>query len=315
MEIFTSNAPFELECGGVLPSLRVAYTTYGTLNSTRDNVIWVCHALTASSDVASWWPDTVVDGGFLDPAQWFVVCANKLGSPYGSSSPADGNWGDNFATFRDITHANQLLAAHLGIGRIAKLIGGSTGGMQAMEWAYTEPNRFGALILIATLPRSTAWIVASSAAQRMAIKASDNSKDGLSAARAISMLQYRGATAYNLTQSEPEDAKITDFKVSSYQQYQGEKLSLRFDVACYLALLGALDSHNIGRNRGGVTAALGQITTPTIAIGIDSDIMFPAAEIEAMAAAIPNATYHTIHSDFGHDGFLIETSAITAIII
>lgn len=296
-----------------MPSLKVAYHTYGELNAARDNVVWVCHALTASSDVADWWPGTVAAGGILDPSQWFVVCANKLGSPYGSSSPLDGAWGE-VVTFRDIVRAHRMLASHLGIDRISRLIGGSTGGAQAMEWAYVEPHRFDQLVLLATLPQSTAWIQASSEAQRMAILAAANPADGLAAARAIAMLQYRGCGAYNMTQTEPDTDRLRDFRVASYQRYQGRKLSNRFDVECYLALLDTLDSHNIGRARGGVEVALARITTPTIAIGIDTDIMFPCLDIKTMADAMPQAHYHTIHSDFGHDGFLIETPTITTLL-
>lgn len=315
IQIFKDCRPFALECGIELPHIKVAYHTYGTLNDAKDNVVWVCHAMTANSDVADWWPCTVVDGGLLDPGQWFVVCANVLGSPYGSSSPLDSGWDKNIVvTFRDIVAAHRMLAAHLGIGKIARLIGSSTGGMQAMEWAYVEPARFASLVLIATLPRATAWITAFSEAQRMAIDASGNSPQGLAAARAITMLLYRGETPYNITQTEPNEEKLTDFKVSSYQRYQGKKLSDRFEVECYLSLLRTLDSHNIGRGRISVQNALACITTPAIVIGVDTDIMFPACAVSDMAAAMPQSEYHTIHSNFGHDGFLIEIAALTSLL-
>lgn len=310
LRIFESKAPFSLECGAELSELKIAYHTYGELNEKRDNVRWVCHALTASSDVADWWPGTVVSGGVLDPAKYFTVCANMIGSCYGSVSALDG-LGANFPliTFRDIARAHVMLASHLGIGAIDMLIGGSTGGSQAMEWAYVEPDRFKRLVLLATLPRTTAWIQASSAAQRMAIEAADYSDDGLSAARAVAMLQYRGSHAYNLTQSDVAE-KLTDYKVDSYQRYQGRKLSNRFDVWCYLNLLRTLDSHDMGRGRGTESAAMGAITTPTTVVAVSTDIMYPAHDIAQMASMMPNATYYEISSPFGHDGFLVETEKI-----
>ncbi|MEG0032803.1 MAG: alpha/beta fold hydrolase, partial [Mucinivorans sp.] len=266
IKFFDSAEPFPLECGEVLPSLRIAYHTYGIQRA--DNVRWVCHALTASSEVKDWWLGTVCEGGIFDPDQYFTVCANMLGSCYGSSSPLDD---DNFPliTFEDIARAHQLLAAHLGIGHIDMIIGGSTGGSQVLEWAYKEPDRFSRLVLLATLPRTTAWIQASSTAQRMAIEASGYSDAGLAAARATAMLQYRGAKAYNLTQTEP-DEKLKDYRVDSYQRYQGKKLSSRFDVRCYLGLLNTLDSFDLGRARGGVQAALGHITTPATVVAIST---------------------------------------------
>ncbi|MEG2727546.1 MAG: alpha/beta fold hydrolase [Mucinivorans sp.] len=310
LQIFVSHEPFALDCGRVLPSLTVAYHTYGTRRA--DNVRWVCHALTASSDVADWWPGTVCRNGLLDPERYFTVCANMLGSCYGSSSPLTE---PDFPmiTFGDIARAHQLLAKHLAIDKIDLLIGGSTGGSQVFEWAYLEPTRFSRLVLLATLPRTTAWIQASSAAQRMAIQASGFSHSGLAAARATAMLQYRGSKAYNLTQSDLGE-KLTDYKVDSYQRYQGQKLASRFDVQCYLHLLATLDSLDVGRARGGVAAALSAITTPATVIAVSSDIMYPPQDIRDMAALLPHGEFHLINSDFGHDGFLVETDQITQLV-
>ena len=148
--------PFGLELGGKIENLRIAYHTYGTLNASRDNVIWVCHALTANSDVADWWPHTVEAGRFLDPDRWFVVCANILGSPYGTTSPLhnDPATGKPYYlrfpryTIRDIVNAHRELASHLGIDHIHALVGCSVGGFQAVEWAVMEPDRFGKLALM-----------------------------------------------------------------------------------------------------------------------------------------------------------------------
>lgn len=314
LKIFESKSPFALECGVELPELKIAYHTYGTLSDKSDNVRWVCHALTASSDVADWWPGTVVRGGVLDPERYFTVCANMIGSCYGSVSALDGLGGEfPLITFRDIARAHRLLASHLGIGAIDMLIGGSTGGSQAMEWAYEEPDRFTRLVLLATLPRTTAWIQASSAAQRMAIQAADYSDEGLAAARAVAMLQYRGSHAYNMTQNDAVE-KLTDYKVDSYQRYQGKKLSDRFDVFCYLNLLRTLDSHDMGRHRGGLERAMGAITTPSTVVAVSTDIMYPPEDIAKMASMMPHATYYEIESLFGHDGFLVEIEKITALL-
>lgn len=310
MQLFQYKSTFELECGEVVPSLTVAYHTYGQLNSDRSNVVWVCHALTASSDVADWWPGTVVEGGLLDPTRYFVVCANCLGSCYGTTTPTTRI--PDF-TIRDMARAHSLLADHLGIDKVAHLIGGSTGGAQAMEWAYSEPERFGRLSLIATMARTSAWVQAASESQRMAIEA--DPVKGLAAARTIAMLQYRGREAYVITQTDPDQSKLHDFQVTSYQRYQGEKLVRRFEVESYVSLLNSLDSHNIGRGRGGVEAALSTIKIPTMVIAISSDILFPPSEVKAIADAMPNARYVEIDSPYGHDGFLIETPAISSLLL
>lgn len=320
-QIFESHAPFPLESGAVLPHLRIVYHTYGTLRG--GNVRWVCHALTASSDVADWWPGTVVEGGFLDPAKHFVVCANMLGSCYGTFGPMDMPTGEfPQLSFGDMARAHQLLASHLGIGRIECLVGGSTGGYQAMEWAFLEPDRFDRLSLLATLPRSTAWIRAASEAERMTLDAGGDSNQALAAARAIAMLQFRGAEAYNLTQDEPSaDWSVGETKtdpaamrVASYQRYQGEKLAKRFDVGSYRALLNALDGFDLGRgDRGGVAKALSTIKCPVAVIGFSTDIMYPIDQVRRLAEALPNGTFYQVDSPFGHDGFLVETTAINTI--
>ena len=329
VRFFQSDVPFALENGAVLPFLTIAYHTYGRLAPSGDNVIWVCHALTANSDVADWWPNTVVEGGLLDPSKYFIVCANKLGSCYGTTGPLSENPATGkpyymdfpLVTIRDMVGAHKLLADHLGIGRIRAIIGGSTGGCQAMEWAIDEPDRFDVLSSTVTSYKTSPWVVANSEAQRMSLRADktlfgddpQGGKEGLAAARALSMLIYRNAVAFNATQADPEE-KLTDFRAASYQRYQGLKLSKRFDARCYYKLLDALDSHDVGRGRGGAEKALGRIKARSVIMSIDSDIMFPSAEIETMARMIPGADYFVIHSDFGHDGFLIETSVISEIL-
>lgn len=330
-QFFTLDEPLELEAGGTLEKVTVAYHTYGKLNRAGDNVLWVCHALTANSDVAEWWPDTVCPGGLLDPEEYFIVCANKLGSPYGSTSPISINpsTGEPYfmdfpqVTVRDMIRCYQPLRRHLGISRIKMIIGGSTGGCQAMEWAIMEPDLFERIALTVTLPKTTPWIVADSEAQRMAIEADGTFQErtlegggaGLAAARAMSMLIYRNSTAFNLTQHD-DGEKLTDYRAASYQRYQGEKLRKRFNAHCYYRLLESLDSHHVGRGRGGVAAALARIKARAIVLAVDSDIMFPEPEVRRMAQQIgtDGADYYVIHSDYGHDGFLIETPEITRIL-
>ena len=163
IQYYHHNTPFHLQLGGTLQPLTIAYHTYGRLNADRSNVVWVCHALTANSDVADWWPHTVEKGAFLDPERWFVICANILGSHYGTTGPltpsaATGKplYGDFPAlTIADMARAHALLADALGITKIHKLVGSSVGGFQALEWAAQEPDRFDSLILIATAPVAT----------------------------------------------------------------------------------------------------------------------------------------------------------------
>ena len=297
---FDSEAPFPLERGGELPALRIAYHTYGEPNAARDNVVWVCHALTANSDVADWWPHTVEEGRFLDPSRWFVVCANILGSHYGTTGPLHENpatgrpWYGDFPrlTIRDMVAAHRLLASALGIGRIAALVGSSVGGFQAVEWAVEEPARFDRLVLIATAAKASPWTIAVDETQRMAIEADatfgqprdDAGMKGLAAARAIGLLTYRGSSGYNLTQQDREEWP-DEHRASTYQQYQGEKLCRRYNAYSYYTILDAFDTHDVGRGRGGVAAALARIEARTLVVGITTDIIFTPGENRCACAS------------------------------
>ncbi len=320
--------PFALESGESLPSLRIAYNTYGTLNADRDNVVWVCHALTANSDVADWWPHTVEAGKFLDPSRWFVICANFIGSPYGTTAPLHKNpatgepyFGDfPKYTIRDIVNAHRILADHLGISKIHTLVGCSVGGFQAVEWAVSEPERVERLSLMATDAVATPWTIAIDETQRMCIEADatygqrrpDAGASGLAAARAIGLLSYRGPSGYNLTQRDVEEYPAPRRAVT-YQRYQGEKLVRRFDAYSYHAILDAFDSHDVGRGRGGLDCALSKVKARTIVIGLTTDIVFPPSDMKALADKIPGAVYAEIQSPFGHDGFLVEHDQLNAL--
>jgi homoserine O-acetyltransferase len=324
---FSLPDPFPLESGGALAGARVAYRTWGQLNAGRDNVVWVCHALTANADVLDWWTGLFGAGCFFDPADWFIVCANVLGSCYGSTSPLDadpatgqGRFQDfPLLTIRDLVAAHEALRQALGLARIHTLIGGSLGGQQALEWAASQPDVISHLIVIATSARHSAWGIAFNEAQRMAIEADATYHEnrpgggdaGLAAARAVALLSYRGYDAYANTQTEPDDNRLRDFRASSYQRYQGHKLVARFDAYSYAVLTRAMDSHNLGRGRGGVAAALAGIRARTLVLGITSDVLFPLSEQHAIAQGIPGAVYGELDSSFGHDGFLLETVKIT----
>ena len=326
------NSPVELESGEILPEVVIAYDTFGTLSEAKDNVIWVCHALTANSDVKDWWPNTVEEGRFLDPNKYFIVCANFLGSHYGTTSPLSINpttgekWYYDFPriTVRDMVTCHRLLAKHLGIDRVKLLIGSSIGGFQCMEWAVTEPDFMENLALIATTTNTEPWAAAFNESQRMAIRVDgtwgqlrdDAGLDGMAVARSIALISYRGAPAYNATQQDrdnPTDAAF-ERRAHTYQQHQGEKLRRRFNAFSYYRMTEAVDSHNIGRGRGSVANALRQIKARTLVVAISSDILFPVEAHIPMRQYIPDVEYHLIESSFGHDGFLVEHEKLNNII-
>ncbi|QWA09171.1 homoserine O-acetyltransferase [Sodalis ligni] len=326
LQHFHSAASFVLENGSVLQDIDIAFHTYGTLNADRSNVVWICHALTGSSDVISWWPGLVGKGKCFDPGRWFIVCANVPGSPYGSTSPRSLNpathqpYLQDFPaiTIRDMVFAHSLLADALGIANIHLLIGGSMGGQQALEWAIHEPRRISRLVLLATNAVCSPWGIAFNESQRLALLA-DKTFDGvdpnggmagLKAARSIALLSYRCFDTYQHTQAESDRHKQDRFLAAAYQRHQGEKFIRRFNAYCYWCLLNALDSHNIGRQRDKPEAMLAKITARTLIIGITSDLLFPIREQQYLSRHIKSAQYAEIDSLYGHDGFLTEAPAL-----
>ncbi len=327
MEEFHRYQPFPLENGQILPDIRIGYHTYGNLNAAGDNVVWICHALTANSDVIRWWPGMVGDHRYVDPEKYFIVCANILGSCYGSSGPlsedpATGKvYYSSFPgiTIRDMVKAHILLRKYLGIKQIHLLMGGSMGGYQALEWCLMEPAIIKDLFLVATSAAESAWGIAVHTAQRLAIEAdaswSDRNEEagtrGLRAARAIGILTYRNYAIMKEKQSDPEVNKLDNYRASSYISYQGNKLSRRFNAYSYWLLTKAMDSHNIARNRGGdLKKALAMIPQRTLIVGITSDILCPLAEQEFLSGHIPDSRLVSIDSLYGHDGFMVETERI-----
>lgn len=327
------DSRFCFEGGGSIEDLKVVYHTSEKPWSDGDTrkVIWICHALTANSDAEDWWPELVGPGKLFDTEKYFVICANMLGSAYGSSGPMSvkKSTGKPYyldfprITVRDIVKANSLVRQHLGIERIDLLVGGSIGGFQALEWAIIEPEVISKAVFIACSPRVTPWLTAWNESQRMALEAdptfrkcesSEGGRKGLECARSIALISYRSYEGYNATQSEDNDDCLFADKAGSYQRYQGRKLADRFDAYSYYYLTLSADSNNVGRNRGGVSTALGQIQAESVVIGIDSDKLFPVNEQRFIADNIPGAIYREISSKFGHDGFLLENKQLTAII-
>lgn len=321
--IFTYDKVFHLEAGGSLDGLTICYHTSCEKRENRP-VIWICHALTANSNPEEWW-DTLVGKGLLfDTEKYYIVCANIIGSCYGTTGPTTYAKAPlrNFplVTIRDLVRAHDLLREHLGIDKIDLLIGGSNGGFQSVEWAASFPDRIRNLCLIATSAIVSPWCTATLEAQRMAIKADptfDASQDakggmaGLKAARSMALVTYRNYEGYGRTQFETNPDFLIANRAVTYQQYQGQKLCSRFDAYSYYNLTLGVDTHNVGRKRGGVDQALKLITAKTLCIAIDSDILFPVGESRRMAEGIPGAALEIITSDFGHDGFLLESEQIT----
>jgi len=330
LQKFNYQQEFVLESGNKLPHLEIGFHTYGKLNKNKDNVVWVCHALTANSDVCDWWKGLFGDGYHFNPDEHFIVCANILGSNYGTTNPLSINPVNGqpyYLAFpdisvRDMVKAHQLLAEHLGISNIHIVIGGSLGGQQAMEWGIIEPERIKNLILIATNARHSPWGIAFNESQRLAIATDrsffanqpDGGAKGLKVARSIALLSYRGYKTYSITQQEEDDKKIDDFKAASYQNYQGEKLVKRFNAYSYWYLTKVMDSHNVGRGRNGLEKALSLIKAKTLVIGLKSDLLFPIEEQQYLFRHIPKAAFAELDSFYGHDGFLIETELLTNVI-
>jgi homoserine O-acetyltransferase len=323
---------FTLESGRTLPGFHLAYTTYGKLNEAKDNVVWVFHALTANSDPQDWWSGLIGTARLFDPEEYFIVCANMPGSHYGSINPLDMNFetGESYYhgfpvfTIRDMVKAYQHLKVHLGIDKIYIGLGGSMGGQQLLEWAIDEPSLFQFIIPIATNAQHSPWGIAFNASQRWCIENDQTWKnkmpnaglEGLKIARSIALLSYRNYFTYNeaqkgvvaATKDEGIDHQL--FKADTYQHHQGEKLAKRFNAFSYYFLSKSMDTHDVGRDRKSVEQALEIIIAKTLVIGISSDILFPITEQKYLAENIPYAQLSIIHSNYGHDGFLLEYEQI-----
>jgi homoserine O-acetyltransferase len=323
------SEPFHLETGAILENLEITYHTSGTLTA-DSKVVWICHALTANSNAKDWWEGMVGDDKFFNGKDYFIVCANVIGSCYGSTGPLSINpeterpYFGNFpcVTVRDMVAAHNKLREYLGIDRLYAIVGSSIGGFQAIEYAMSIPDKTDHLVLIATNCRVTPWGTAFNEAQRMSVYADktyfdnipEGGLEGMKAARATALLSYRSYDGFNATQYEKDVDTVFADRAASYERYQGEKLAGRFNAYSYVIMTKAIDSHNVGRLRGGVEKALASLNVKTLLIGIDSDILFPATELKFMYDRIPNSQYAELSSVFGHDGFLLESKQLSEIL-
>ena len=319
---FNTEQPFILEQGGVIEKPIIAYNTYGKLNKNRDNVIFICHALTANSDADDWWHGLFGKGDIFDWDKYFIVCVNNLGSPYGTSSAKHIDpktkeyYGLDFPffTIRDTARFHIQLLEHFKIEKIKLLIGGSCGGNIAQEMAVSLNDKIENLVLLCCASRESPWSIAIHEAQRLVLESDETLSNkteqagakALKACRAVALPYYRTQKSFNIRQSEIDPNIISNFRSSNYVSYQGEKFVNRFDAQCYYTLLNAMDTHNIGRGHKSIEEALAQINAKTAVIGFESDILVPVNEQQFLAKHIPNADYFEIKSIFGHDAFLIE---------
>jgi homoserine O-acetyltransferase len=328
----TFTESFVTEKGDTVPSPTVAYQSWGTLNEARNNVIVVCHALTGNTSADEWFQGLLGPGKLLDTEQYFIICPNALGSCYGSSGPASINPDTQQPlridfpeiTIRDMVQLQQNLLDHLRISGIELVIGGSMGGMQALEWSIMD-DRPESSILIGMGKAHSPWTIGISHAQRQAIFNDPNWKDGyyaseapprkgLALARMIAMISYRTDSDYQKKFGRLLQDGTEDYQVESYLDYQGDKLVDRFDAVSYVRLTQAMDSHDVGRGRSSCKEALQKIDIPTLVIGTDSDLLYPIHEQQELAKLIPKGQYAEMESTYGHDAFLIEFEQMQNII-
>lgn len=343
---FFLGGGFRTESGFTFPEYTIAYETWGTLNAAADNAVLVEHALTGDSHVAGpagpghpaagWWDDMVGAGKAIDTTRFFVVVPNVLGGCQGSTGPAspdaDGRpWGARFPdiTIRDQVAVEAELADFLGIRAWAGVLGGSMGGMRALEWAAMYPDRVRGLVPLATAAAASADQIAWSSTQIRAIEADRRwnggdyhltggvPADGLGAARRMAQLSYRSAEEFaarfgRAHQDGEDPLRGGRYAVESYLDHHAGKLVQRFDAASYVVLSRAMNGHDIGRDRGGVAEALASIRAETLPIGISSDRLYPLEQQRELAETVPRARpLLVVDSLAGHDGFLVETGALT----
>jgi homoserine O-acetyltransferase/O-succinyltransferase len=345
---FADLGAFDLELGGHLPQVRVAYETWGELNANASNAVLVLHALTGDSHVvgpagpghvtAGWWDGLIGPGAPIDSREWFVVAPNVLGGCQGSTGPSsarpDGKpWGSAFPriTVRDQVQVEAALADRLGIAAWASLVGASMGAMRALEWLVGRPERTSSGLVLGVGAAATGDQIGTQSAQILAITSDPRWRDGdyydapagegphvgMGLARRIAHLTYRSANELqvrfgNAPQDGEDPLRRGRFAVQSYLDHQAEKLVRRFDAGTYVAFTDAMNTHDVGRGRGGIAAALSTITAPVVVAGVDSDRLYPLALQRELADLIPTTAggLRVVHSDYGHDGFLIERDAV-----
>ncbi|MDG5488625.1 homoserine O-acetyltransferase [Sphingomonas sp. BGYR3] len=347
--------PLVLDSGAQLAPVEIAYQTYGTLNADRSNAILICHALTGDHHVASthpvtgkpgWWTRMIGPGKPIDPAHHFVICTNVLGSCMGSSGPATINpatgrpWGMGFPviTIRDMVRAQAMLLDHLGIGTLKAVVGGSMGGMQALSWAATFPDRVRSAVIIASTARHSAQNIAFHEVGRQAIMADPNWRGGdyygagqppaagLAVARMAAHITYlseAGLTAKFGRKLQARESKTfgfdADFQVESYLRHQGLAFTDRFDANSYLYITRALDYFDLAEEHGGLLAnAFKGTRTRFCVVSFDTDWLYPTAEsraiVHALHAAGAEASFVELSSPFGHDAFLLDAPEMNQVV-
>ena len=329
-QIFTKEGGFLLESGEELAKLELCYSTYGRLNETKDNVIWVVHALTANAEVDDWWAGLFGSGNIFDPERYFIICANNLGSPYGSTSPMQNNpkTGDRygldfpFFTIRDSARTLLELKRHLDLNGVHLLIGGSCGGNIALEFAMVLGEQLNRMVLLCCSLKEAPWTIGIHQTQRNVLlndpeffnKQNFVAKKSLQVSREIALPYYRTPQSINEKQKEESSKQLKDFKVISYLAHQGKKFSNRFDAQCYFVLLNTLDTHNLERGFNSMSEAVKKIQADVLVLGIDTDLLIPIQEQKDIHRHLSQSTYAEIKSIYGHDAFLIETDQIKQII-
>ena len=343
------EAGLVLECGTRLPGLTVAYETWGTLDESRTNAVLVLHALTGDSHAAGqadtghtapgWWEPLIGPGAAVDTDRWFVVSPNVLGGCQGTTGPSSASpdgapWGSRFPrlTIRDQVAAEALLADRLGIDKWAGVIGGSMGGMRVLEWCVGLPNRVERAVVLAVGAEATAEEIALCSVQCRAIRLDPDFRGGdyygtggqpvagMELARGIGQISYRTEAEFDRRfgrrpQGEEHPLQGGRFAMESYLEHHGRKLAGRFDPNSYLVLSEAMNNHDVGRGRGGVTAALARVTAHVEVAGIDSDRLYPLALQQELARRLPGGRRCTVvESEFGHDGFLLEIDQVGAVL-
>lgn len=332
---FLTIGELVLESGEVIPEVTIAYQTFGELNADRSNAIFINHAMTGWSDVPAWWPGLVGPGKTFDTNKYFIVCPNVVGGCQGSTGPAsiapDGKrWGSRFPylTIRDMVQAEFKFNDALGIDQYLLATGPSLGGMRALEWAISHGDRVKAICSIGSSAIASGDQIGTHTIQIKAIQADSNFNNGdyyelqtgpvagMGIARQIAHLSYR--TEFEMAErfgATMQDDGSGRFAVVSYLDHQAAKLQQRFDANTYIRLTAAMNSHDVGRDRGGIAAALSQVKIPVVVAAIDTDRLFPPRLqqqiVELTSTALP---LEVITSPYGHDGFLIETQAVSEII-
>lgn len=333
VDIFENGQTFVTESGGSIRQPRIAYKTWGTLNQDRTNVVVVTHALTGNADADEWLSGLFGPGKTLDPTCHFIICMNVLGSCYGSTGPwtpraeTGKPWKADFPaiTIRDMVRFQQLLLDDWNIRNIEFVIGGSMGGMQALEFAIMD-RRVQRVVPIAIGKSHTPWAIGISHTQRQAIyrdpawqdgyyEKGRGPEEGLAIARMIAMISYRSPSDYLQKFGRSLQPESTQFQIESYLNYQGDKLVKRFDALSYVRLSRAMDTHDVARERDSYKEVLGRLTQPALVIGIETDQLYPVSEQRELASLMANGHYEELHSPHGHDAFLIDFDRLNQCVV